>query len=204
MLKRNKSKLEDNLEEIKQNTGKTGDTELYEIQEGYNNIKIATIKPSIKYKVAFSGMIKNNKPEMQELDSIIEKYHPNFTGIYIVEKDRERFLQYLENVSLSKYIIDSNGYLRIEDKDNQNENDKILEKTINGEKLNIINISSVCYIVDEITGEILDYSFENMDKYQTYEYFEDGDRKIIFMTENRKNQLNDNEIINSVINLLNV
>ena len=57
------------------------------------------------------------------------------------------------------------------------------------------------YIVDDVTGEILDYNFENMDKYQTYEYFEDNDRIIVFVTENSSNVLTESEIFESLINL---
>lgn len=190
------------IEEAKKDTGKTGETNLYEIQEGYGNVKIATIKPSIKYKVAFAGMIKKSLPSMKELDSIIENNHPEYAGIYVDKSDKKAFLKYLENTTLSKYSIDNNGYLRITNKDKQNENDKKIEKAINGEKLYIISISSVCYIVDEITGEILDYSFEELDKYQTYEYFEDENKMLIFITENKNKQLSSSEIINSVIGLI--
>ena len=41
-----------------------------------------------------------------------------------------------------------------------------------------------------------------MDEYQTYQYFEDGDKKIIFITENQNNHLTVKEIIESVIELL--
>ena len=59
----------------------------------------------------------------------------------------------------------------------------------NGDKIYSITISSKCYIVDEITGEIQDYSFEDMDEYQTYEYFEDEEKMIICITENINKQL---------------
>lgn len=199
-----KNDLPENQEEInslKDNSGKTGDTELYEIQEGYNNTKIVTIKSSIKYKVAFSGMIENKKPEMNKLDNILQGKHPKYAGIWIYEKDRENILEMLKEITNSEYKIDENGYLKIVNKNNQNENDKKLEKAIKGEKLYIIRNSSICYIVDEVTGEILDYNFENMDQYQTYEYFEDGDKMIIFMNENTKKQMTSKEILESVINL---
>ena len=44
--------------------------------------------------------------------------------------------------------------------------------------------------------------FEKMDKYQTYEYFKDGDRMIIFINENSSNQMTEKEIFESVINLM--
>ena len=86
-------------------------------------------------------------------------------------------------------------------KNNQNDNDKKIEKIIKGKKQYILDISSVCYIVDDITGEILDYNFENMDKYQTYEYFEDSNKSIVFITENSTNILTNLEIFESIIKL---
>ena len=187
--------------EIIEETGKQGDSDLYEIQEGEDNIKIATIKSSVKYKVAFAGMIKNKVPEKEELDDILEKNHPKYAGIWIKSESQSEFLKYISSVTKSEYEINENGYLKIKNKKNQNDYDKKIEKIINGNKLYIIDISSTCYIVDEITGEILDYNFEDMDEYQTYQYFEDGDKKIIFITENQNNQLTVKEIIKSVIEL---
>lgn len=187
--------------EIIEETGKQGDSDLYEIQEGEDNIKIATIKSSVKYKVAFAGMIKNKAPEKEELDDILEKNHPKYAGIWIKSESQSEFLKYISSVTKSEYEINENGYLKIKNKKNQNEYDKKIEEIINGNKLYIIDISSTCYIVDEITGEILDYNFEDMDEYQTYQYFEDGDKKIIFITENQNNQLTVKEIIESVIEL---
>ena len=187
--------------EIIEETGKQGDSDLYEIQEGEDNIKIATIKSSVKYKVAFAGMIKNKVPEKEELDDLLEKNHPKYAGIWIKSESQSEFLKYISSVTKSKYEINENGYLKIKNKKNQNEYDKKIEEIINGNKLYIIDISSTCYIVDEITGEILDYNFEDMDEYQTYQYFEDGDKKIIFITENQNNQLTVKEIIESVIEL---
>ena len=40
-----------------------------------------------------------------------------------------------------------------------------------------------------------------MDEYQTYEYSEDNNKLIIFITENKKNQLNKETIIKSVVDL---
>ena len=187
--------------EIIEETGKQGDCDLYEIQEGEDSVKIATIKSSVKYKVAFAGMIKNKVPEKEELDDLLEKNHPKYAGIWIKSESQSEFLKYISSVTKSEYEINENGYLKIKNKKNQNEYDKKIEEIINGNKLYIIDISSTCYIVDEITGEILDYNFEDMDEYQTYQYFEDGDKKIIFITENQNNQLTVKEIIESVIEL---
>ena len=185
--------------EIIEETGKQGDSDLYEIQEGEDSVKIATIKSSVKYKVAFAGMIKNRVPEKEELDNVLEEKHPRYSGIWIKSESQSEFLKYISSVTKSEYEINEKGYLKIKNKKKQNDYDKKIEEIINGNKLYIIDISSTCYIVDEITGEILDYNFEDMDEYQTYQYFEDGDKKIIFITENQNNQLTVKEIIESVI-----
>lgn len=94
------------IDEIKTSFGITGDTDLYEVQKGYNNTEIAVVKPSIKYKVAFAGMIQNEKPTISELDSIIQNNHPKYTGIWIENNSREKFLKLLKNQTKAEYKID--------------------------------------------------------------------------------------------------
>lgn len=211
--KDDKSKVSENsttnntssIEEMKNDIGATGQTEIYEIQEDNNDGReVLTVKPSIKYKVAFAGMISNSKPNMNELDKIFEEKSPTKTGIWVDEKSRDSLLKLITNSKLfdSLYAIDEDGYLVIKNEDQKNENDEKLQKAIKSNKQYILSISSICYIIDDITGEILDYSFENMDQYQTYEYFYDQDRYIIFITENKNNQLTENEILKSIINLI--
>ena len=190
------------VEELKNEIGATGNTDIYEVEQEYDGRNIITVKPNIKYKVAFAGMIKKTKPSMNELDNIVEEKLPHKTGIWVEEKSRDKILEIFNNGDVnSKYLIDDDGYLKIDRKNNQNDNDKKIEKIIKGKKQYILDISSVCYIVDDITGEILDYNFENMDKYQTYEYFEDGDKSIVFVTENSTNVLINLEIFESIIKL---
>lgn len=190
------------IDEIKTSIGATGDSSIYEVQDGYNNQKIVIVKPNVKYKVAFAGMIKKSKPTLEEADEIIQNQHPKYAGIWIYDDCRQKFLEMLKECSNSEYNIDENGYLKITNKNEQNDLDKKLENAINGNRLYLINLSSVCYIVDDITGEILDYNFEEMDEMQTYEYFQDNDRTLIFVNENTKGQLTNKEIINSLVNLM--
>lgn len=190
------------VDEIKNEIGATGNTNIYEVEQEYDGRNVITVKPNIKYKVAFAGMIKNAKPNMNELDNIVNDKMPNKAGIWVEERSRDKLLKLFNGKKTnSKYSIDEDGYLKIDDKNNQNDNDKKIEKIINGKKQYILDISSVCYIVDDVTGEILDYNFENMDRYQTYEYFEDNDKNIVFITENSSNVLTDSEIFESVIKL---
>lgn len=196
---------EEKIEELKYNVGATGDSNIYELQkDNYDGKEILTVKAEVKYKVAFAGMIKKELPTMDEIDKIFNEIHPKENGIWIEKTSREKVLDVLgdSNFFNSEYTINQNGYIVLENKNNANENDKKLQNALKSKKQYIISISSICYIVDDITGEILDYSFENMDKYQTYEYFEDENKNIIFITENQNSQLSKNEIINSVLEWL--
>lgn len=193
-----------NIDELKQDAGKTGNSDIYEVQTEYDGRKTLQVKAGLKYKVAFVGMIKNSKPSSSELDDIYSKNIPSNTGIWIEIHSRNKILEYFNNTGLfeSKYEVDNNGYLKVVDDSNFNENDLKIKSIINGEKQFILDVSSVCYIVDDISGDFLDYNFEKMDKYQTYEYFEDDDKMIVFINENKSNQMSDMEIFESVVNLL--
>lgn len=191
------------VEDLKTQTGVTANNEIFEIEEEYDGRKVLTVKPSLKYKVAFTGMVKDKIPQMNEIDKITEENLPQYTGIWIENNSRNKILQLFNGKNTnSKYYIDEQGYLKISQKNNQNENDKKIESAINSDKQYILDISSVCYIIDNVTGEVLDYNFEKMDKYQTYEYFKDNNRTIIFISENSNNQLTEKEILESVINLM--
>ena len=157
----------------------------------------------MKYKVAFAGMIKKTIPSFEELDKILEQNLPKYSGIWIEQDSRNKILKLLNNSEKnnSKYSINNEGYLEIVETNSQTDYDKKIENAIKGKKQYILDVSSVCYIVDDVTGEILDYNFENIDKYQTYEYFEDGDKKIIFINQNTNNQLSDSEIISSIMEI---
>lgn len=160
------------INNLKENYGITGNTDIYEVREEIDGSDVLTVKAGIKYKVAFAGMIKSSKPELSELEQILQE-HPTKTGIWIEKDSRNKIITFLKdnkNIN-SRYDIDEEGYLKIQEKNNQTEYDKNIEKYINSERTYLLNISSLCYIVDDITGEILDYSFEKMYKYQIYEYF---------------------------------
>lgn len=194
------------LEELKEEYKITGESELFEVQTENDGRKVLNIKPSINYKVAFCGMIKNMKPKMEELDKIFENNYPTKKGIWIKEIDREKILNYLNNNQFlhSKYKIDEEGYLNILEKNNQTDIDKKIQKLIMGDKQYIFSISSKCYMVDSVTGEIVENPYNELEKYQTYEYFKDEERMIIFITENKDSKMTKDEIFESVIDLLDI
>ena len=189
---------------LKSETGLQGNTELYDITKDYDGRNTLTIKASVKYKVAFAGIIKAGKPTMNELDNILNKNHPKENGIWVEKNSRDKFLKIINSSSKtnSTYIINNDGFLKIENKNNQTEEDKKIENAINANKQYIIDISNIYYIVDDVTGEILDYNFVQMDEFQPYEYVEDGSNMIIFVNENKNSQLSNDEIFDSILYLL--
>lgn len=192
------------IEELKEDAGINGNNDIYDIQTEYDGRKVLTVKANLKFKVAFCGMIKKEVPKTEELEKVFQENIPPQNGIWIENFSRDKIIKLINDSrkTNSKYAINGEGYLCIVEKNTQTELDKKIEKTINSNQLNILTKSSICYIVDTVTGEILDYNFEKMDKYQTYEYFEDNDKKIIFITENNGNQLNDEDILEDVVNLI--
>ena len=203
-IRKNQIENQENItvDEIKRETGINANSNIYEVQQDFDGRKVVAVKDNIKYKVAFAGMIKNFKPNEDELDEILNENNPEKNGIWVNKQSRSKIIDLFNNDYVnSEYTINSDGYLCIKSKNNQNNIDKKIESIINGNKQYILDISSVCYIVDDITGEILDYNFEKLDKYQTYEYFENENSVIVFVNENTDRQLTDKEIFESLIEL---
>lgn len=192
------------LDELKKEYKITGPDELYEVQTEYDGRKAVVVKPEIDYKVAFAGMIKNDIPTFSEIDTIFNDNYPQGTGIWIDEKSRENILNYLNNTELlnNNYSVNDSGFLQVEKSENETEMDKTLENIINSDKLNILSISGTYYMVDSVTGEIVKNPFEDLDSTQTYDYVQNENDKIIFITENVDKKLTDDEIYESVIELL--
>lgn len=193
------------IDEIKEDTGISGDNEIYELQTEFDGRKVLVVKANIKYKVAFAGMIKKSLPQMNELDTILKENFPKNNGIWVNTGSRDKLLKLINNSTIlnSKYGINDDGYIFVSERNNQNALDKKFENAINSnQSSNILSVSSVCYTIDDVTGKIIDNDFEFMDEYQTYDYYEDENKKIIFITENKGNQLTNEEIIESVIKLL--
>lgn len=187
------------IDEIKKETGLTADSNLYEINTEYDGRKVLNIKASVQYKTAFAGIIKQQLPNINEIDTIAQENHPEKNGIWIEKNSRDIILELLTNNTNSEYEIDEQGYLKIKDKKIQNENDKNIEKWINSNKKIILTKSNMYYQVDEVTGEIVEYPFEQLDPYQTYDQIKSNDNIIIVITSNNNKYLTDKEILQDVL-----
>lgn len=190
------------LEELKEEYKFTGSNDIYEMKTEADGRKVINVKANINYKVAFCGMIKKEKPKFEELDSIYDSSHIQRSGIWINQDSREKILNYLNSNLGYTYDVNEEGYLDIKEKEAQSETDMKIENLINGEKQYILDISSVYYMIDTVTGEIVDNPYNELEEYQTYDYCENEDKMIIFISENINNKLREDEIFESIINLI--
>lgn len=190
------------IDQLKEEYNLTGDSELYQVETENDGRKVLNIKPSIQFKVAYAGMIKKSMPSIKEIDSIYESI-PALNGVYIEEENRNRILNILNNDEdlKAEYKVNDTGYLEQNDSNKMSDTDKLIKKLITGNKQFIICLSSVCYTVDVVTGEIVKYPYNDLDKYQTYEYFEDENKMIIFISENKEKALTNKVIMKSVLEL---
>ncbi len=192
------------INDLKEEYKITGDNDLYTIEIESDGRRVLTVKPSINYEVAFCGMIKGQTPNFEEIDEIYAKNSPTKNGIWINEKDRERIVNYLnQNDELkSQYGVTKEGYLTISDETNLSEKDNKIKQLIEGDKQYIISIASKCYMVDPVTGKIIENRYNDLEEYQTYEYFEDDKKTILFISENTEKKLTNDEIFQSLIDLI--
>lgn len=186
------------VEQIKDELGITGNSEIYTIQEEYDGRKVLTIKPEIRYSIALAGIIKNNKPEYSEIDKLLEK-EPSGSGIWINVTSRDKFLKMINLITESEYKINNDGFLMIENTVGANDNDKKLQQIISGNKLFIVDINNKFYTVDDATGEIIEYPFEDMDPYTPLEYLEFENKTILVITTNSHNKQNEKDIISEIV-----
>lgn len=187
------------IENLKKDIGVTGNSKIYNVAEDKNGEQVLYVKEDIKFKVALAGILKEQQPEKDEIDNILLQHKFVKNGIFIAEKSRNDFLKFIESYTKSIYKIDENGFLYVDIANEMNDNDKKIQKAINSNKLYVIDFSDKCYIVDDVTGDIVDYPFEIMDPYQSYQMYSSRNQMVIFITNNSKNKLSNDEIFDEVI-----
>ena len=60
-------------------------------------------------------------------------------------------------------------------------------------------MSGTCYMRDDVSGEIIEYPFEEMDPYQLIEPFSDENNIIFVMTTNSENLMTDEEMLDGLL-----
>lgn len=185
------------IENIKNEINSTADTNMFQVETEYDGRPIIQIKPEIQYTTVLAGIIENKKPEESEIEEILKKA-PTEAGVWISEQSRENFLNLLSKNNINNFSIDDNGYLKIDKTSNDN-NSKQLENMINSEYLYIVDMSGTCYMRDDVSGEIIEYPFEEMDPYQLIEPFSDENNIIFVMTTNSENLMTDEEMLDGLL-----
>lgn len=192
------------LEDLKKEYKVTGDDDLYEIQTEYDGRKVLQVKEDINYKVAFTGMIKGMQPKFDEIENIYNDNYLKKDGIWVEKNSQKQILNFLNKSLQSQYNIDSDGYLYVEEKKEQNENDQKIEKLLNSHKKILLSISDEYYMVDNVTGNIVLNPWKDFDEYQIYDYVANKDDIILFLTNNIDSKYSTQEIYDSIFKLFNI
>ena len=188
---------QEQISQITENQGLQADENIYEIATEYDGREVVRVKPNIQYKVALAGMIKKEIPDFSELDDLLTQA-PTHTGIWIEETSRESFLNILNNIADSEYEINEEGFLIKKENGKMNDYDKKIQEMLSDETLHIFDINSTTYIVDEVTGEIQEYPFEEMDPYTEYEYFSTDDKEMFIISANSYGKVNQEEVLKGI------
>lgn len=187
---------EEEVENIKKEINSTADTNIYYVTQEKDGRKILQIKPKVQFQVDMAGIIKNSKPEEDELEQLNKK-SPTKTGMWVSEQSREKFLKLLNKNNIDEFSIKKDGYVNI-DKKAKSDIAKKIEEMINSDKLYIINITGIAYERDYISGEIVEYPFEDMDPEQIIEPYVDDNKIILEITTNKNGKLSDEEIVKEI------
>ena len=186
------------IEEIKNELGYTADSSLYNIDTEYDGRKVLRIKPNIQFMVAFDGIIKPQDLELSKIESIFNENYPKQCGIWIEKNSREHIIEIINKNTKSIYKINNEGYLEIEEKKEQNDLDVVLEKLINSNFTIILSINSFYFEIDNVTGEIVQYPFEQLDNYQPLDMIKSENNVFIVLSSNENNKLTDKQILDEL------
>ncbi len=188
---------QEQITQIIENQGLEADENIYEIATEYDGREVVRVKPSIQYQVALAGMLKKDIPEFSEINDLL-KQAPTHTGIWIEETAREKFLSILKNITNANYEINDEGFLVQNTTWNMNKYDNGIKQMLSDEILYVFAISSKTYIVDEVTGEIQEYPFEEMDPYTEYEYFASENKEMFVINTNSYDKVDQEEILKNI------
>ena len=75
----NTIQTEEKVEEIKNETGATADTNIYQVEKEYDGREVLEIKPSVQVQTVWAGIVKQAMPTIEEINESWEKA-PNKSG----------------------------------------------------------------------------------------------------------------------------
>ena len=188
----------DEINEIKNEINATGQTDIYQIEEEYDGRRIIQVKPDVQYQIALAGIIKNSIPAEDEINTLLEQA-PTNSGMWVSESSREKFMDLLNSNNIVDFEITNEGYLKCNKQANLTEQEEKLKNMAESDKLYVIDMSGKTYQRDYISGEIIEYPFEEMDPYQVLEPYEIDDSIILGVTSNKESRLSNQEILNTIV-----
>ena len=157
-----------------------------------------------QYYIELAGMLKNDIPTEDEVNSAKSMPINNEVGVWIEENSREEFLNRINQIANNNYIIDENGFLKIEENSEENnEYDKYIETLLSANKLYIFGISGNFYLRDTVDGKIINNHYEELDRDQTYDYVIYNNKIIIDLPKNENLYITNEEIFDGLIYLNN-
>lgn len=185
------------INQIKNEINATADSDMYKIEEEYDGRKIIQIKPNIQFETVLAGILKNGEPLESEIQDLLQN-RPTKSGIWIAKQAREKFFNLLKENGIDHYAINKEGYLYETEKKEEEASSK-LKEAIASDKLYMIDISGTSYVRDDISGEIIEYSFEKMEPYQVLDVYHNENCVILEITTNSKGKLSNQEILDGVL-----
>ena len=187
------------IEEIKNEINAQGNSNIYQVEQEKNGRKILQIKPYIQFNVDLAGIMKQDKPEENEIEELAKKA-PEDNGVWIAPNSRKEFLKMLNQNNPDNHFTLNNGYLKYNGNvENETENEKKLVKMIDSKKIYYINIAGKAYERDYISGEITEYPFEDMDPTQIIEPYINKNKTILEVTTNKSEKLTRQEILEAIV-----
>ena len=169
-----------------------------------NELKAEGIK-KLSFKKSCNEISKIKEKILNKYPDKIEWLEIEENGTkYTVRVEERNIVKENENNTPRNIVAGKDGVLKkvIAEKGDivkdMNDYDKKIQEMLSDETLHIFDINSTTYIVDEVTGEIQEYPFEEMDPYTEYEYFSTDDKEMFIISANSYGKVNQEEILKGI------
>jgi len=154
-----------------------------------------------QFNIALAGVMKNGLPEESEIDALNIQVQKN-NGVWIDENSKNSVLELINSLTNSRYEV-INGYLKVANESGKdNKYDEFIKGLISSNKQYVLSRMGNLYYRDSVSYDITSTDYEDFDEYQTYDYVQDDNRMLIDINTNKKELLTNEEIMDSIIKLI--
>lgn len=190
------------INDLKNEIHATAKNDIYQVEKESSGRTFLQVKPQVQFEVDLAGILKNAKPEEDELEELLQQA-PTEDGVWIAKQARNDFLQLLKANQIENFTIDSNGYLQKNGASMTNLANA-LEQMMQNHHLYILNMTGMAYQRDYLTGEIMEYPFEEMDPEQIVEPYQNDRSVTLEITSNQKGKVTPKEILETIVQYTNL